>query len=563
MLDVGCSLTISDFAAMSVREALDAVGALTFSAAEKPISQDIVPEIIQRLTFMGKVGLDYLGLGRSAKTLSGGESQRIRLSAQLGSNLRGVLYVLDEPTIGLHPRDNDALLDTLIALRGKGNSLVVVEHDEETMRRADTVVDLGPLAGVHGGEVCAIGSLADIAACERSATGKYLRHPLQHPTRGTRRSLEGVNWLELHGATTNNLKNVGVRFPIGCLSVITGISGSGKSTLMRGVLKPMVQAELKKAGRRSNAEFLKPRKAGVGKLAVEEIAGVPRLNGIEFIEAVHEVDQSPIGKTSRSTPATYLGVFNEIRTLFAQLPTARMRGYTASRFSFNTDGGRCETCSGQGVIRMEMAFLPTSYQPCTECHGKRFNPATLEVLYNNRSIGDVMEMSLAEAAEFFKAAPKIHRPLALLCDTGLGYLRLGQPSPTLSGGEAQRLKLVAELVQGVARDVNSRLRRQREPKSTLYLLEEPTIGLHMADVAELLKVLHRLVDDGATVLVIEHNVSLIADADYVVDIGPEAGAAGGEVVTCGTPEEVAAHPVSRTAPFLRPLVAAHVNARAD
>jgi excinuclease ABC subunit A len=263
------------------------------------------------------------------------------------------------------------------------------------------------------------------------------------------------------------------------------------------------------------------------------------------------VDKSPIGKTSRSTPATYLGVFDEIRALFAQLPTSRMRGYTASRFSFNTEGGRCVTCSGQGVIRMEMAFLPTSYQPCTDCHGKRFNPATLEALYNEKSIGDVMEMSLAEAAEFFRAAPKIHRPLALLCDTGLGYLRLGQPSPTLSGGEAQRLKLVTELVQGVARDANSRLRRQREPKSTLYLLEEPTIGLHMADVAELLKVLHRLVDDGATVLVIEHNLSLIADADYVVDIGPEAGAAGGEVVACGTPEEIAAHKVSRTAPFLR------------
>jgi excinuclease ABC subunit A len=545
------TMSITDFVSMPVSEALDAVQRLTFSPQEKPISQDIVPEIIQRLSFMGKVGLDYLSLDRSAKTLSGGESQRIRLSAQLGSNLRGVLYVLDEPTIGLHPRDNDALLDTLIALRGKGNSLVVVEHDEETMRRADTVVDLGPLAGVHGGEVCAIGSLDDIAACERSATGKYLRHPLKHPTRGTRRSLEAVQWLELHGARTNNLKDVDVRFPIGCLSVITGISGSGKSTLMRGVLKPMVQAELKKAGRRSNAEFLKPRKASLGKCVVEEAMGVPRLSGVEFIEAVHEVDQSPIGKTSRSTPATYLGVFNEIRALFAQLPTSRMRGYTASRFSFNTEGGRCETCGGQGVIRMEMAFLPTSYQPCTDCHGKRFNPATLEALYNDKSIGDVMEMSLAEAAEFFKAAPKIHRPLALLCDTGLGYLRLGQPSPTLSGGEAQRLKLVAELVQGVARDANSRLRRQREPKSTLYLLEEPTIGLHMADVAELLKVLHRLVDDGATVLVIEHNLSLIADADYVVDIGPEAGAAGGEVVACGTPEEVAAHPVSRTAPFLR------------
>jgi excinuclease ABC subunit A len=565
-LDVGRSLSITDFSAMSVNDALTAVSALTFTAEQKPISQDIVPEIIQRLTFMGKVGLDYLGLGRSAKTLSGGESQRIRLSAQLGSNLRGVLYVLDEPTIGLHPRDNDALLDTLIALRGKGNSLVVVEHDEETMRRADTVVDLGPLAGVHGGEVCAIGSLDDIAACERSATGKYLRHPLKHPTRGTRRSLEAVQWLELHGARTNNLKDVDVRFPIGCLSVITGISGSGKSTLMRGVLKPMVQAALKLGARRSgtavpavgvrraSSPVAARRTGGDACPTLTAETAVPLLRGVEFIEAVHEVDQSPIGKTSRSTPATYLGVFNEIRALFAQLPASRMRGYTASRFSFNTEGGRCETCGGQGVIRMEMAFLPTSYQPCTDCHGKRFNPATLEALYNEKSIGDVMEMSLAEAAEFFKAAPKIHRPLALLCDTGLGYLRLGQPSPTLSGGEAQRLKLVAELVQGVARDANSRLRRQREPKSTLYLLEEPTIGLHMADVAELLKVLHRLVDDGATVLVIEHNLSLIADADYVVDIGPEAGAAGGEVVAFGTPEEVALHEVSRTAPFLRPLL---------
>ena len=579
-LGVGRSLSISDFAAMSVNDALAAVGELTFSDAEKPISQDIVPEIIQRLTFMGKVGLDYLGLGRSAKTLSGGESQRIRLSAQLGSNLRGVLYVLDEPTIGLHPRDNDALLDTLAALRAKGNSLVIVEHDEETMRRAETIVDLGPLAGVHGGEVCAIGSLADIAACERSATGKYLRHPLAHPTRGTRRPLGDPHWLELHGAKTNNLKSVDVRFPIGRLSVITGISGSGKSTLMRGVLKPAVQAELsRKRAHGKTTEGTKgfteahrgvcivPPCTSANSSVTSVVKPLRSKSDMlpipDFIEAVHEVDQSPIGKTSRSTPATYLGVFDEIRALFAQLPASRMRGYTASRFSFNTKGGRCETCAGQGAVRMEMAFLPTSFHPCTDCHGKRFNPATLEVLYNGKSIGDVMDMSLAEASEFFKAAPKIHRPLSLLCDTGLGYIRLGQPSPTLSGGEAQRLKLVAELVQGVARDENSRLRRQREPKSTLYLLEEPTIGLHMADVAELLKVLHRLVDGGATVLVIEHNLSLIADADYVVDIGPEAGAAGGEVVASGTPEEVAAHPVSRTAPFLRPLVAAHVNARAD
>jgi excinuclease ABC subunit A len=523
--------TIAEFTTLAVREALALSASLKFGPQEKAIAQDIVPEIAQRLTFMGKVGLGYLSLDRSAKTLSGGESQRIRLAAQLGSNLRGVLYVLDEPTIGLHPRDNDALLDTLTALRAKGNSLVVVEHDEETMRRADTIIDLGPRAGTLGGEVVAIGPLAEITANKRSLTGEYFRHPLKHPTRGERRTLQNVKWLEVRGARANNLKNVTVRFPIGRLSVLSGISGSGKSTLMRGVLKPAVEAALKK----------------------KTTKGV-KLLGAEFIEAVHEVDQSPIGKTSRSTPATYLGVFDEIRALFAQLPLSRMRGFTASRFSFNTEGGRCETCGGQGVIRTEMAFLPTSYHPCLDCHGQRFNPATLEVLYNEKSIGDVMQMSLAEAADFFKAAPKIHRPLALLCDTGLGYLRLGQPSPTLSGGEAQRLKLVTELVQGVARDANSRLRRQREPKSTLYLLEEPTIGLHMADVAELLKVLHRLVDEGATVIVIEHNLSLIADADYLVDIGPEAGAAGGEVVAHGTPEEVARSKQSRTAPFLREVL---------
>ena len=523
--------TIAEFTTLAVREALALSASLKFGPQEKAIAQDIVPEIAQRLTFMGKVGLGYLSLDRSAKTLSGGESQRIRLAAQLGSNLRGVLYVLDEPTIGLHARDNDALLDTLTALRAKGNSLVVVEHDEETMRRADTIIDLGPRAGTHGGEVVAIGSLVQITANKRSLTGEYFRHPLKHPTRGERRPLQNVKWLEVRGARANNLKNVTVRFPIGRLSVLSGISGSGKSTLMRGVLKPAVEAALKKKTTKS-----------------------VKLLGAEFIEAVHEVDQSPIGKTSRSTPATYLGVFDEIRALFAQLPLSRMRGFTASRFSFNTEGGRCETCGGQGVIRTEMAFLPTSYHPCLDCHGQRFNPATLEVLYNEKSIGDVMQMSLAEAADFFKAAPKIHRPLALLCDTGLGYLRLGQPSPTLSGGEAQRLKLVTELVQGVARDANSRLRRQREPKSTLYLLEEPTIGLHMADVAELLKVLHRLVDEGATVIVIEHNLSLIADADYLVDIGPEAGAAGGEVVAHGTPEEVARNKQSRTAPFLREVL---------
>ncbi len=533
----GC--TIGEATGQSVRDAHDWVCKLKFAGGQHTIAADILPEIEQRLSFMGKVGLDYLSLDRSAKTMSGGESQRIRLAAQLGSNLRGVLYVLDEPTIGLHPRDNDALLDTLEALKKKGNTLVIVEHDEETMRRADTIIDMGPRAGVHGGEIVAVGTLAQIKKTPGSETGRCMREPLKHPTRGTRRSLkEATRWIELRGATHNNLKNIDVRFPVGRLSVISGISGSGKSTLMRGALKPAVTEALR-------------RKTANGKRQTPNA----KLLGAEHLAAVYEVDQAPIGKTSRSTPGTYIGVFDEIRKLYAQVPVARIRGYTASRFSFNTDGGRCEACAGQGVIKVEMSFLPTGYIPCADCHGKRYNPATLEVLYNDRSIGDVMEMTLEEAAEFFATHSKIHRPLALLCDTGLGYLKLGQASPTLSGGEAQRLKLVSELTRGVARNETSRLRQNREPKSTLYLLEEPTIGLHMADVEALLKVLHRLVDDGHTVIVIEHNLSLIADADYLVDIGPEAGDAGGEIVAEGTPEQVAKSKRSRTAPFLRTTLA--------
>ncbi len=567
--------TIDECTALPVKGALALLKQLKFPAEQKPIAQDIVPEVEQRLNFMGSVGLDYLSLSRSAKTLSGGESQRIRLAAQLGSNLRGVLYVLDEPTIGLHARDNAALLDTLEALKAKGNSVVIVEHDEDTMRRADTIIDLGPGAGSRGGQVVAQGTLAEIQLIEGSATGRFLREPLQHPTRGARRSLDDVErWLEVKGADLHNLKNVEVRFPLGRLSVVTGISGSGKSTLMRGVVKPMVaEALMRKAVKfTATAEGAKKAEGRRGKKK-EVKAAVPLLHIIEtpqrtsassavksapvrdWIEAVYEVDQSPIGKTSRSTPGTYIKVFDEIRALYAQMPVARMRGYTASRFSFNSEGGRCETCQGQGVIKVEMNFLPTSYVPCTECHGTRYDAATLEVLYNERSIGDVMIMTLDEAAAFFAAQPRIQRPLALLCDTGLGYLKLGQPSPTLSGGEAQRLKLVSELTRGLGRAQNAKLRENRQAKSTLYLLEEPTIGLHMADVAELLKVLHRLVDDGNTVLVIEHNLSLIADADYLVDIGPEAGEAGGEVVATGTPEEVAKSKRSRTAPYLRDVLA--------
>ena len=528
---------IEHFTNLSASEARKLTSKLRFRGNQITVAAELLPEIRQRLVFMESVGLGYLALGRSAKTLSGGESQRIRLAAQLGSNLRGVLYVLDEPTIGLHPRDNLRLLDTLTALREKGNSLVIVEHDEETMRHADHIVDLGPRAGVHGGEVVAQGTLRDIEETTNSETGRCLRLPIRHPIRKSRRSLRSVeDWIEVQAARANNLKDVDVRFPVGRLSVITGISGSGKSTLMHEVLLPGVREQLNKRRASGGGELFK------------------LVSGVTEIEAVYEVDQSPIGKTSRSTPGTYIKVFDEIRNLYAQLPVSRVRGYSASRFSFNAEGGRCETCKGQGVIKLEMNFLPSSYVPCEDCGGRRYNPQTLEVLYNEKSIGNVMEMTIEEAAEFFSAHPKIARALSLLVDTGLGYLKLGQPSPTLSGGEAQRLKLVTQLKRGVSRAANERIRKMRKPGSTLYLLEEPTIGLHMADVALLLNVLHRLVDEGNTVIVIEHNLSVIAEADYIVDLGPEAGAEGGKVVAFGTPEEVAKNRVSRTAPFLREVL---------
>ncbi len=530
--------TIDQFTNLSASEAARKIDKLKFHGTQQAIAADVIPEIRQRLRFMKNVGLGYLALGRSAKTLSGGESQRIRLAAQLGSNLRGVLYVLDEPTIGLHPRDNLRLLDTLTALREKGNSLIIVEHDDETMRRADHIVDLGPRAGTHGGEVVATGTLRDIERSKLSETGRCLRTPLCHPTRKSRRSLRAVeNWIQIHGARANNLKDVNVRFPVGRLSVITGISGSGKSTLLHDVLLPAVIEQLENRKRSGNGDLFK------------------LVSGTEEIEAVYEVDQSPIGKTSRSTPGTYVKIFDEIRNLYAQLPVSRVRGYSASRFSFNAEGGRCESCKGQGVIKLEMNFLPEALVPCEDCGGRRYNPQTLEVLYNEKSIGDVMEMAIEEAADFFGVHPKIARPLSLLVETGLGYLKLGQPSPTLSGGEAQRLKLVTQLKRGVGRAENERIRKMRKPGSTLYLLEEPTIGLHMADVDLLLKVLHRLVDQGNTVIVIEHNLSVIAEADYIIDLGPEAGADGGKVVAAGTPEQISKNRTSRTAPFLRKTLA--------
>jgi excinuclease ABC subunit A len=533
--------TIDAIARRPVREAMGVLDRLKFKGSAQIIAHDIIVEIRQRLSFMREVGLGYLELERSARTLSGGETQRIRLAAQLGSNLRGVLYVLDEPTIGLHPRDNAQLLDTLEALKAKGNSLVIVEHDEETMRRADHIIDLGPGAGIQGGEVIAQGRWEDILKVKTSATSRCLRHPFVHPMRGARRPLTGP-WLELRGASANNLRGIDVRFAVGRLNVITGISGSGKSSLLHSCLMPAVQRAVT-ARKNPKAKIRNPK------------ISWRALVGDEHLESVYEVDQSPIGKTSRSTPATYVGVLDDIRALFAQLPLARMRGYTASRFSFNVAGGRCESCGGHGLIKHEMAFLPTSYTPCDDCGGSRYNPQTNEVLYDGRSIGDVMKMNLSEAAEFFKASPRIARPLRLLSDTGLGYLQLGQSSPTLSGGEAQRLKLVTELTRGVAADQESRIRRRQQPRSTLYLLEEPTVGLHLADVEKLLEVIHRLVDDGGTVVVIEHHVDVIAEADHVIDIGPEAGPEGGGLVTSGTPEQVAAHKTSRIAPFLKVALA--------
>ena len=528
--------SIASFSARSAADALELVSKWKFKGREETLARDILPEIRQRLEFLGRVGLDYLELHRSAKTLSGGESQRIRLAAQLGSNLRGVLYVLDEPTIGLHPRDNTRLLDALEELAGQGNSLLIVEHDEETMRRAACIIDLGPKAGSHGGEIIAMGTIDEVMANPLSLTGKFLRKPPTHPLGGTRRSIKTVeHWLELKGAHLHNLEKVDVSFPLQRLTAITGISGSGKSTLLRGILLPAVSESLSRSGRRK-------------KLGPQHWSS---LSGIQHLSQVIEVDQSPIGKTSRSTPATYLKIFDAIRTLYAGLPEARLRGFTGSRFSFNNHGGRCETCEGQGVIKLEMNFLPTSYMPCEDCGGTRFNRQTLEVKYDGKSIGEVLDMTVEQAVEFFAAHPKIRRPLQLLVETGLGYLRLGQPSPTLSGGEAQRIKLVTQLARGGSSQDRPRLMKKN---GTLYILEEPTIGLHAADVELLQMVLHRLVDEGHTVIVVEHHMDLVAEADYIIDVGPEAGHRGGKIVAVGTPEEVAKNKTSRTAPFLREVL---------
>jgi excinuclease ABC subunit A len=470
------------------------------------------------------VGLGYLQLDRAAPTLSGGEAQRIRLAAQLGSNLQGVCYVLDEPTIGLHPRDNAVLLDTLDRLRAKGNTLVVVEHDEDTIRRADHVIDLGPGAGTRGGRVVAQGTAEELEKLADSPTGRCLAAPLRHSRSRRRPVVRDTPSIRVAGASLHNLRRVDARIPLGRLTVVTGVSGSGKSSLARDVLLGNLR---RLVGRRTRAE----------RAVAVDLQGCDSLDGWQSVTRVLEVDQTPIGRTPRSCPATYIGFWDSIRRLYAETTEARIRGFTASRFSFNTAGGRCEACEGQGVQRIEMSFLPDVQVLCDVCGGRRFNPETLGILFKGRSIGETLALSVDEAAEFFQAQRSIHHPVQLLADVGLGYLSLGQPSPTLSGGESQRIKLVAELSKTRTDSVGLDTAR-REGQHTLYVLDEPTVGLHMADVEKLIKVLQRLVDAGNTVVVIEHNLDVMAEADWIVDLGPEGGIGGGRVVAEGDPDAV-------------------------
>lgn len=518
---------------LSIKEAGHWFEKLTASGREAEIARDILKEIRSRLEFLNQVGLSYLTLDRPAPSLSGGEAQRIRLASQLGSNLQGVCYILDEPTIGLHPRDNQMLLGTLNKLRGNGNTVVVVEHDEETIRQADHVIDLGPGAGVEGGRVVASGTLKQLMKNKHSVTGQALSKPLNYPLYPRRGG--GSEWIEITGASFNNIKNVSVKFPVGKLTCVTGVSGSGKSTLVRSVLGNNLHQLLSQTRRKK----------------APRLTGCKSLTGYDNITRILEVDQTPIGKTPRSCPATYVGFWDNIRRIFADATEARIRGYTASRFSFNVSEGRCAGCEGQGLTRIEMSFLPDVKVPCDVCNGMRFNSETLSVLYKGKSIGDVLQMSIDEAVEFFSAHKQVHHPLQLLQDVGLGYLTLGQQSPTLSGGEAQRIKLVTELSKagGATSD-----RRARKVAHTLYILDEPTVGLHMADVEKLIHVLHRLVESGNTVVVIEHNLDLMANADWMLDMGPEGGDGGGKVIARGTPEKIMKSKKSHTAPFLTDLL---------
>ena len=517
------NINLPQISEKSIGESLEFFQGLTLTGQKAQIAEKILKEIRERLEFLVNVGLNYLSLSRSAETLSGGEAQRIRLASQIGAGLVGVMYVLDEPSIGLHQRDNERLLNTLIHLRNLGNTVIVVEHDEDAIREADHIIDIGPGAGVHGGQVIAQGTAKEIMANPNSITGKFLSGEEKIEIPKKRTALDKNKLLKLKGATGNNLKGVNLEIPVGLFTCITGVSGSGKSTLINDTLFPLAQNALNRAEKTDFAPYRS-------------------IEGLEYFDKVIDINQSPIGRTPRSNPATYTGLFTPIRELFAGVPEARARGYNPGRFSFNVRGGRCEACQGDGVLKVEMHFLPDVYVPCDQCKGKRYNRETLEIRYKGKTIHQVLDMTVEEAREFFDAIPMIARKLQTLMDVGLSYIRLGQSSTTLSGGEAQRVKLATEL-------------SKRDTGKTLYILDEPTTGLHFADIKQLLEVLHRLRDQGNTIVVIEHNLDVIKTADWIVDLGPEGGSGGGQIIATGTPEDVAKVKGSHTARFLKDILA--------
>lgn len=516
------NINLPQISEKSIGESLEFFQGLTLTGQKAQIAEKILKEIKERLEFLVNVGLNYLSLSRSAETLSGGEAQRIRLASQIGAGLVGVMYVLDEPSIGLHQRDNERLLNTLIHLRNLGNTVIVVEHDEDAIREADHIIDIGPGAGVHGGQVIAQGTAKEIMANPNSITGKFLSGEEKIEIPKKRTALDKSKLLKLKGATGNNLKGVNLEIPVGLFTCITGVSGSGKSTLINDTLFPLAQNALNRAEKTDFAPY-------------------KSIEGLEYFDKVIDINQSPIGRTPRSNPATYTGLFTPIRELFAGVPEARARGYNPGRFSFNVRGGRCEACQGDGVLKVEMHFLPDVYVPCDQCKGKRYNRETLEIRYKGKTIHQVLDMTVEEAREFFDAIPMIARKLQTLMDVGLSYIRLGQSSTTLSGGEAQRVKLATEL-------------SKRDTGKTLYILDEPTTGLHFADIKQLLEVLHRLRDQGNTIVVIEHNLDVIKTADWIVDLGPEGGSGGGQIIATGTPEEVSKVKGSHTARFLKDIL---------
>ncbi|WP_302482439.1 excinuclease ABC subunit UvrA, partial [uncultured Haemophilus sp.] len=517
------NINLPQISEKSIGESLEFFQGLTLTGQKAQIAEKILKEIRERLEFLVNVGLNYLSLSRSAETLSGGEAQRIRLASQIGAGLVGVMYVLDEPSIGLHQRDNERLLNTLIHLRNLGNTVIVVEHDEDAIREADHIIDIGPGAGVHGGQVIAQGTAKEIMANPNSITGKFLSGEEKIEIPKKRTALDKSKLLKLKGATGNNLKGVNLEIPVGLFTCITGVSGSGKSTLINDTLFPLAQNALNRAEKTDFAPY-------------------KSIEGLEYFDKVIDINQSPIGRTPRSNPATYTGLFTPIRELFAGVPEARARGYNPGRFSFNVRGGRCEACQGDGVLKVEMHFLPDVYVPCDQCKGKRYNRETLEIRYKGKTIHQVLDMTVEESREFFDAIPMIARKLQTLMDVGLSYIRLGQSSTTLSGGEAQRVKLATEL-------------SKRDTGKTLYILDEPTTGLHFADIKQLLEVLHRLRDQGNTIVVIEHNLDVIKTADWIVDLGPEGGSGGGQIIATGTPEDVAKVKGSHTARFLKDILA--------